>query len=112
MNSHSFLLQRFSSPLSILSIVKFFHRRLAALSLKAFPLLINSVKIIPTPETYTTLLTLAIVSEVLLMYIRLYTTLLMRYPPVRVFSVSAGSPARFPARTALAKNPKFSKPLV
>jgi hypothetical protein len=90
----------------------FLHGRFAALSLKAFPLLINRVKIIPIPEINTTLLTLAIVSEVLLMYIKLYRTLLMRYPPVRVFSVSAGSPARFPARTSLAKNPKFSNPLV
>lgn len=50
----------------ILSIFFHHHKRLAALSLRMFPLLIKRVKIIPTPETNTTLRVFAMALEVLL----------------------------------------------
>lgn len=80
-------------------------------SLTAFPLLTNSVQHNPTPVVNTTLLAPAITALVFVIYSPVYTTRVARYNAQSVLSVCAGRPATFPATTAAAKRPRFSKPL-
>lgn len=101
------------------------------LFLSAFPLLMKNVQMIPTPVRNDTVLALAKTSIVSyhpsqnrnflqenlprasvvpVMYKKLYTARLAKYPPLKAFSVQLSSFATLPMTTAAANRPMFSKP--